>query len=731
MSMKKKLRGAPGRHNYKAMWAFLGFLGLSLMADNVGAQEINDFIRQEERLPTMNMGYDMETGTGVETRIPFYTNMPSRSFSRVEVDFDGDCIPDTVMSEPGPLRRRFSKPGKYPVRAKAFMKNGEKMVAGVDIDVRNDLTKQAFTFPVPVKRPPSLEKSSIALPDTIDNFYAIVFGGYDTEYFMIEAAQMKTFFNNIGADPSNIVYLMHDGTNNDYGFVNRGAATKKNLIAARDSIYSLMREREKMGEKNVLIVFLDSHGKGYTVGENECNYQTSVPPIGTYEGDPRNEYLDLDIKGGKVKLAILTDDVSNQKREMMGRGGMGYHEIGMNERRLIIRSEEEDNQDYQYIYVMEYVPTMDNMRMKKLYRAFSWDTNRNLRVDSGEEVIYDGHDIDMSYLIEEPVDEMRGIWYDINRNGVWDIPFAWPVDDTLRLCIYMDGGTNPYPLIRSAVDMDNDGVVELETGYDYISFQGAVRGYNEDVTDLELTEILDSDTSECPGWLVPFNRQCKGDENSDNLYGNRIINVAMCGKYEVANSRNLLMRGLLEGTSPVNSGTGDTYAADLDDGKADGFVSLLDLINHVRKGYRSSYEEGWISRMRLNGNNDNKSERAVNDRWSAEGEGENPSNIIIPYRGSFTSVRTGGGNKGKNVYPAHPNPFNDRTTLRLDKKGDGFRIYDIMGRLVREMHPGQMPPGIYEVPWDGTDKNGTDLPSGMYLYKPDNSSKTYKIIKMR
>ncbi len=67
-----------------------------------------------------------------------------------------------------------------------------------------------------------------------------------------------------------------------------------------------------------------------------------------------------------------------------------------------------------------------------------------------------------------------------------------------------------------------------------------------------------------------------------------------------------------------------------------------------------------------------------------------------------------------------PNPFNPRTIFRYTLPGgDGpehvsLRIYDVRGRMVRELVNQESPGGIYEVPWDGTTRSGSTAGAGVY-----------------
>lgn len=70
----------------------------------------------------------------------------------------------------------------------------------------------------------------------------------------------------------------------------------------------------------------------------------------------------------------------------------------------------------------------------------------------------------------------------------------------------------------------------------------------------------------------------------------------------------------------------------------------------------------------------------------------------------------------------YPNPFNPQTTITFDLPQDyqghvSLRIYDMMGKLVRELINEDRGPGRYRVVWDGLDQSGRRLASGLYLYQ--------------
>ncbi len=70
--------------------------------------------------------------------------------------------------------------------------------------------------------------------------------------------------------------------------------------------------------------------------------------------------------------------------------------------------------------------------------------------------------------------------------------------------------------------------------------------------------------------------------------------------------------------------------------------------------------------------------------------------------------------------PNVPNPFRGRTTLAFDLPVQAevrLTIYDVAGRLVRELPEGLLPAGSHEAVWDGRDDRGVQVASGIYLYR--------------
>jgi len=66
----------------------------------------------------------------------------------------------------------------------------------------------------------------------------------------------------------------------------------------------------------------------------------------------------------------------------------------------------------------------------------------------------------------------------------------------------------------------------------------------------------------------------------------------------------------------------------------------------------------------------------------------------------------------------HPNPFTNQTEIQyqLQKRVNiDLEVYDLTGRLIISLIKEVQKPGYYSIQWNGTDKNGNSLPSGVYF----------------
>ena len=78
--------------------------------------------------------------------------------------------------------------------------------------------------------------------------------------------------------------------------------------------------------------------------------------------------------------------------------------------------------------------------------------------------------------------------------------------------------------------------------------------------------------------------------------------------------------------------------------------------------------------------------------------------------------------------------FNHPTSLRSAVAGELslIKIYNVKGQLIKSLTSFPNPSlGMIEAVWDGKDKSGKEVKSGVYLFKLDNNDRIGKIVKLR
>lgn len=96
------------------------------------------------------------------------------------------------------------------------------------------------------------------------------------------------------------------------------------------------------------------------------------------------------------------------------------------------------------------------------------------------------------------------------------------------------------------------------------------------------------------------------------------------------------------------------------------------------------------------------------------------ANNPIPVTGDLVSLRAGPPSApALSLRQNWPNPFNPGTTIGFEISRSSpvyLRIYDTAGRLVRTLINGERyGPGSWEKDWDGTDREGEQVRSGVYF----------------
>jgi hypothetical protein len=80
------------------------------------------------------------------------------------------------------------------------------------------------------------------------------------------------------------------------------------------------------------------------------------------------------------------------------------------------------------------------------------------------------------------------------------------------------------------------------------------------------------------------------------------------------------------------------------------------------------------------------------------------------------------------LYQNYPNPFNSSTTIEYDLKQNShveIKIYDILGKEIITLVNNLESPGKKSITWDGIDKTGNPVSTGVYIYNLILGDKSY------
>jgi len=72
------------------------------------------------------------------------------------------------------------------------------------------------------------------------------------------------------------------------------------------------------------------------------------------------------------------------------------------------------------------------------------------------------------------------------------------------------------------------------------------------------------------------------------------------------------------------------------------------------------------------------------------------------------------------IASVEPNPFNPATTVHFDVSEAGrveIDVYNLRGELVRRLLRQSYPSGSHQVRWDGRDDSGSEVASGVYVFR--------------
>jgi hypothetical protein len=80
------------------------------------------------------------------------------------------------------------------------------------------------------------------------------------------------------------------------------------------------------------------------------------------------------------------------------------------------------------------------------------------------------------------------------------------------------------------------------------------------------------------------------------------------------------------------------------------------------------------------------------------------------------------------LYQNYPNPFNSNTTIEYNlnqRSNVKIKIYDILGKEIITLVNNFESPGKNSITWNGTDKTGNPVSTGVYIYNLILGDKSY------
>ena len=95
-----------------------------------------------------------------------------------------------------------------------------------------------------------------------------------------------------------------------------------------------------------------------------------------------------------------------------------------------------------------------------------------------------------------------------------------------------------------------------------------------------------------------------------------------------------------------------------------------------------------------------------------------------------------GAPKDYKLYNNFPNPFNPSTKIAFELPKAShvtLTIYDVLGREVAQIADQSYPAGYSEITWNGINRNGQQISSGVYFYRitAGNWSKVMKMMMVK
>ncbi len=100
--------------------------------------------------------------------------------------------------------------------------------------------------------------------------------------------------------------------------------------------------------------------------------------------------------------------------------------------------------------------------------------------------------------------------------------------------------------------------------------------------------------------------------------------------------------------------------------------------------------------------------------------------LFVTYTpGTIVKSRDSKNIKDYRLFANYPNPFNPETTLSFqipERTRVRLSVYDVLGKTVKVLIEKELQAGAHSVQWQGRDKSGAAVPSGLYYYRLETES---------
>jgi glutamine amidotransferase-like uncharacterized protein/PKD repeat protein len=170
-----------------------------------------------------------------------------------------------------------------------------------------------------------------------------------------------------------------------------------------------------------------------------------------------------------------------------------------------------------------------------------------------------------------------------------------------------------------------------------------------------------------------------------------------------------------------NSPTGYTFDGTIDELRLWSVARSEDEIQAFMESYLQGSEEGLVAYWTMNEGNG----PAIRDGTANGNDASLNGATWTQGRPVDTTPAHGAGREVIQpgicaLHTQRPNPCSGNAVVAFDLPRTAhvsLRVYDIAGRLVRSLIGGTLPAGRHTVAWDGRDRDGCEVSSGVYLYR--------------